>query len=117
MLETPLSPPLIYQQPTYDFRLDDYQSHTRDSWTNYPHITGLGISVSGTCGQPNDVYHTGCIVCGKSYPAIKGEITLGYLESTHIQGETYETRMAKRNAFEAGMNAGSAVPSHARRRP
>ena len=106
--DSPLSQP-IDQQPTYDSRPDDHQSLTRESWTNNPHITGLGINVSGTCGQPNDVYHTGCIVCGKSYPAIKEEITLGYLESTHIQGETYETRMAKRYAFEAGMNAGSFI--------
>ena len=109
VLDSPLSPPLIDQQPTYDSRRDDHQSLTRESWTNNPHITGLARSVSGTCGQPNDVYHTGCIVCGKSYPEIKEEITLGYLESAHIQGETYETRMAKRYAFEAGMNAGSFI--------
>ena len=36
------------------------------------------------------------------------KVTLS-LESAHIQGETYETRMAKRNAFEAGMNAGSFI--------
>ena len=71
-----------------------------------PHITGLGISVSGTSGQPNDVYHTGCIVCGESYPASKEE---RYLESTHIQGESYETRMAKGNSFEAGMKTGSFI--------
>ena len=50
VLESPLLPPLIDQQPTDDFRNDDYQSQVRDSWTNNPHITGLGISVSGTCG-------------------------------------------------------------------
>ena len=70
VLESPLSPLLIDQQPTYDSRFDDYQSHIRESWTNNPHITGLGISVSGTCSQSNDVHHTGCIVCGKNYPAI-----------------------------------------------
>ena len=48
-------------------------------------------------------------MCGKRYPAIEEEITLGDLESTHIQGETYEMRMAKRNAFQAGMNAGSFI--------
>ena len=81
-----------------------------DNWTNNPHITGLGISVSGTtCGQLNEVYHTGCIVCGKVYPWVKEEKTLGYLERTHMPGETYYLRKAKRNAFEAGMKAGSFI--------
>ena len=57
-----------------------------------PRITGLGKSVIGTCGQSNDVYHTGCIVCRKTYPAIKEEITLGYLGTWVLfPGETYDT--------------------------
>ena len=99
MLESPLYPSLVDQQPTYDFRHDGYSPYAGDSWRNNPHITGLGIGVSGTCVQPNDVYHTGCTVSGKTYPVIKEEITLWYLESTHTQGESYEMRMAKRNAF------------------
>ena len=108
VLESPLSPPLIDQRPTFgapqgtDIPLEV-------NWTNNPHITGLGISISGTCGQPNEAYYTGCVVCGKDYPAFKEEITLGYLERTHIQGESYESRLAKRNAFEAGMKAGSFI--------
>ena len=35
---------------------------------------------------------------------MKEEVTLGYLESTHIPGEQ---RQARRRAFHAGMKAGS----------
>ena len=109
ILESPLSPPLIDQRPTYDDPRETYLPPPDDSWSNNPHITGLGISVSGTCGQPNEVYNTGCVVCGKDYPANKEEITLGYLERTHVPGESYESRPTKRNAFDAGMKAGSFI--------
>ena len=106
--ESPLSPPLFDQRPTYD-SLQGAEIPLETSWSDNPHITGLGISFSGNCGQPNEVYYTGCVVCGKDYPAIKEDITLGYLEKTHFPGESYESRLAKRNAFEAGMKAGSFI--------
>ena len=52
-----------------------------------------------------------CVENLNSSPDIKGEITLGYLETTHITRETYEQRLARRNSFEAGMKAGSQVPA------
>ena len=73
------------------------------------HITGLGISASGLCGQPNDVLYSGCVVCGKSFQAIKEDVPLGYLESTHIPGKTYEQRQSRRRTFQAGMKAGSFI--------
>ena len=106
--ESPLSPPLLDQRPTYDSPQGP-GTLLETSWSDNPHITGLGISISGNCGQPNEVYYTGCIVCGKDYPAIKEEITLGYLEKTHFPGESYESRLAKLSAFEAGMKAGSFI--------
>ena len=106
--ESPLSPPLFDQRPTYD-STQGAEIPLETSWSDNPHITGLGISFSGNCGQPNEVYYTGFVVCGKDYPAIKEEITLGYLERTHFPGEPYESRLAKRNAFEAGMKAGSFI--------
>ena len=109
ILESPLSPPLIDQRPAYDDARETHLPPQDDNWINNPHITGLAISISRTCGQPNDVYYTGCVVCGKDYAAIKEEITLGYLERTHVAGESYETRLAKRDAFEAGMKAGSFI--------
>ena len=51
-------------------------------------LTGLAITASGSCGQPNEAYHTGCIICGKSFHEIEEEFTLGYLEGSHIFGET-----------------------------
>ena len=106
--DSPLSPPLFDQRPTYDSP-QGAEIPIQTNWYNNPHITGLGISISGNCGQPNEVYYSGCVVCGKDYPAIKEEITLGYLEKTHFPGEPYESRLAKRNAFEAGMKAGSFI--------
>ena len=107
-LESPLSPPLFDQRPIYDSP-QGAELPLETSWSDNPHITGLGIIISGNCGQPNDVYYTGCVVCGKDYPAIKEEIILGYLEKTHFPGEPYESRLAKRKAFEAGMKAGSFI--------
>ena len=36
-------------------------------------------------------------------------MTLGYLEYTHLPGETYDQRQSRRRAFEAGMKAGSFI--------
>ena len=106
---TPASPPLVDQMPCYQY--DSQQQHEQytDQWAQNQHITGLAISVSGYCGQPNETYHSGCVVCGKSFPEISEEITLGYLEGSHVSGETYDQRMAKRRAFQAGIRAGSFV--------
>ena len=49
------------------------------------------------------------MVCGKSFIDIREEITLGYIEQTHIAGETYEQRIARRDALQAGMKAGSFI--------
>ena len=49
------------------------------------------------------------MVCGKSIIDIREEITLRYIEQTHIPGETYEQRIARRDAFQAGMKAGSFI--------
>ena len=106
-----MSPPLIDQFPSYAPRDDDYDDPTEPQWARNQHITGLGISASGLCGQPNDVLSSGCVVCGNSFQAIKEEVTLGYLESTHIPGETYEQRQSRRKAFQAGMKAGSFIIS------
>ena len=80
-----------------------------DSWYSNSHITGLGISISGNCGIPNETFQAGCVICGKSSIDIKEEITLGYLGQTHIAGETYDQRMARRHAFQAGLRAGSYI--------
>ena len=69
----------------------------------------MAVSTSGVCGQPNEVHPGDCIVCGRSFPTFKEEVTLGYLESTHILWETYRNRMARRHAFQAGMNAVSFI--------
>ena len=104
-----MSPPLVDQFPNYALRDNEYEAQTKPQWARNQHITGLGISASGLCGQPNDVLYSDCVVCGKSFQAIKEEVTLGYLESTHLPGETYDQRQSRRRAFEAGMKAGSFI--------
>ena len=104
-----MSPPLIDQFPKYAPPEDEYDDQMEPQCARNQHITGLGISVSGLCGQPNDVLYSDCVVCGKSFQAIKEEVTLGYLESTHIPGETYEQRQSRRRAFQAGIKAGSFI--------
>ena len=107
--DSPWSPPLEDQGPSSDayhtLRPDVYT----DSWYSNSHITGLGISISGNCGIPNETFQAGCVICGKSSIDIKEEITLGYLGQTHIAGETYDQRMARRHAFQAGLRAGTYI--------
>ena len=106
---SPMSPPLADQHPNYPLQEHAYDDQAESHWARNQHITGLGISVSGMCGQPNDVLYGGCVVCGKSFQAIKEEVTLGYLESTHVPGETSEQRKSRRRAFQAGIKAGSFI--------
>ena len=106
---SPMSSPLIDQHPNYALQNDNNSEPLADHWANTPHITGLGVSVSGVCGQHNEVVHSGCVVCGKYFPVIKEEVTLGYLKSTHILDETYDRRQARRRAFQAGMKARSFI--------
>ena len=107
--DSPWSPPLEDQGPSVDTYQPTQPHGSADSWYGNSHITGLGISVGGSCGQPNETTQTGCVICGKSSADIKEEITLGYLEQTHIPGETYEQRIARRDAFQAGMKAGTFI--------
>ena len=109
VIQSPASPPLADQMPYYHYEHQQQHDQRADQWVQNRHITGLAISVSSYCGQPNDTSHSGCIVCGKSYPEIKEEITLGYLEGSHVSGESYDQRMARRRAFQAGMRAGSFI--------
>ena len=108
---SPMSPPLIDQGPSASTRIDQWSEEQQqsDSWTSNPHIIGLAISASGLRGEPNYIQRGDCRVGGKSLATIKEEITLGYLERTHSSEETYAQRMGRRNAFLAGMNAGSEI--------
>ena len=45
----------------------------------------------------------------KPFGSIKKEITFDYFKRTHMPGETYLARMRRRDAFEAGMSAGSFI--------
>ena len=68
---SPMSPPLIDQHTNYALQTYNYNEPLADHWANNPHITGLGVSLGGRCGQPNEVGHSGCVISGKSFAAIK----------------------------------------------
>ena len=108
---SPMSPPLIFQRPRTSASYAQWSTQRRDedARMNNPHITGLTISASGICGEPNYIQHGDCTVCGKSFATIQEELTLGYLEKTHVPEENYDPRVRRRNAFLAGMRADSVV--------
>ena len=78
-------------------------------WPDNAHITGVAVSTSGTSGEPNIVQHGDCYVCGKSFDTFKEEILFNFQEQTNIEGESSQTRLRWRNAFQAGMQAGSFI--------
>ena len=86
-----MSPPLINQGPSRNNSNDQWSEELQqvNSWMPNPHVTGLAISGSGLCGEPNYFQRGDCTVCGKSFATIQEEITLGYLEKTHVPEETY----------------------------
>ena len=106
-----MSPPLIDQGPPENIGNDQWSEglEQADSWVSNPHITGLAISASALSGEPNYIQRGYCTVCGKSFATIQDEITLGYLEQTHIPEKNYVQRIRRRNAFLAGMRAGSVI--------
>ena len=108
---SPLSPPLHEQGPSAAEYYGEYpeEQGQESEWIRNPHISGMTISARGICGTPNLIQYGGCAVCGKSYATIQEEITLGYLEKTHIPEENYVQRVRRRNAFQAGMRAGSVI--------
>ena len=107
--DTPQSPP-IHEQGSYVGNFDTpWTTEQYPRWPDNAHITGVAVSTNGACGEPNIVHHGDCYVCGKSFDTIKEEILFNFLEQTHIDGESYQTRLRRRNAFQAGMQAGSFI--------
>ena len=106
-----MSTPLIDQEPSGNIGNDHWSGEPQqaDSWMSNPHIIGLAIRVSGLCGEPHYIQRGDCTLCGKSFATIQKEITLGYLEKTHIPERTYAQRIRSKNAFLAGMSAGSVI--------
>ena len=51
--DSPWSPPMEDQSHSNDVNQPMRQDDSADSWYGNSHITGLGISISGSCGQPN----------------------------------------------------------------
>ena len=81
--DTPQSPPAHEngQQATF---ADDLWYRCQPHYEpERPHITGVAVTGSGICGNPNLVSRGDCIICGKSFATIKEELTFDYLERNH----------------------------------
>ena len=107
--ETPQSPPDHEKGPNTVFADDRWSSYQANRESEQAHITGVAVSTSGVCSNPNYVARSDCYVCGKSFESIKVEITLDYLERTHMPGEIDSARMRRWDSYEAGMSAGSFI--------
>ena len=105
--DTPQSPPAHERGPTSTFDNTQWANFQTAYEPEHAHITGIAVSASGVCRTSNFVARGDCVVCGNDFGSIKEEVTLDYLERTHLSGESYLTRVRRRNAFEAGMAAGS----------
>ena len=95
--DTPQSPPIYEQGPYANDINAPWITEQYPCWPN------------NACAEPNFVHHGDCSVCGKSFDTIKEEILFNFLEQTHIDGESYQTRLRRKNAFQAGMQAGSFI--------
>ena len=67
-------------------------------------------------GQPSQMlngatqgYFTNCMICGKLYEQIAGEIVIDFIHNTDYPGEPYYVKEARRRAFIEGMHAGPYV--------
>ena len=91
-LDTPLSPPLNEQGPSYG-----HYDYAGPNVTNFTapltsHIQGISVRIGANCGEANAVVYGDCIVCGRSYEQIRETAVLSYLESTSKRDESYQER-------------------------
>ena len=107
--DTPQSPSIYEQGPYANIINYPWTTEQYPCWPDDAHISGVAVTTSGACGEPNIVQHGDCSVCGKSFETIKEEILFNFLEQTHIDGESYQTRLRRRKAFQAAMQAGSFI--------
>ena len=108
-VDTPLSPPLCEQGPSYS-RYDYVGPNVTDFTVPVnSHIQGISVRIGANCGEPNAAAYGDCIVCGKSYEQIRETAVLTYLESTSRRGETHYDQQRRRDAYLAGMNQGTVL--------
>ena len=107
--DTPQSPPIYEQGPHANDINAPWTTEQYPCWPDNALITGVAVNTSAACGEPNIVHHEDCYVCGKSFDTSREEFLFNSLEQTHIDGESYQTRLRRRNAFQAGMQAGSFI--------
>ena len=110
--DMPQSQPIHEQGPNVKNIKNPWSDDQFPYWPDSAHKTGVAVSTSGTCGQPNLFEQGDCYLCGRSFVTIQEEITRNFLEQTHIDGVSYHTRRRRRNAFQAGMLAGSFILVH-----
>ena len=105
ILGTLLSPPICEKGPYANNINAPWTTEQYPCWIDNAQITGVPVNTSGAFGELKIVHHGYCYVCGNSFDTIKEEILFNFLEQTHIDGESYQTRLRRRNAFQAGMQA------------
>ena len=72
--DTPQSPPIHEQGeqgPNFSNINNPWSDDQFPYWPDNAHITGVAVSTSGTCGEPNLVERGDCYVCGRSFDTIK----------------------------------------------
>ena len=108
-MDTPLSPPLCEQGPSYG-RYDYAGPNVTDFAVPVnSDIQGISVRMGANCGEPNAAAYGDCIVCGRSYEQIRETAVLTYLESTSRRGETHYDQQRRRDAYLAGMNQGTVL--------
>ena len=108
-VDTPLSPPLFEQGPSYG-RYDYAGPNVTDFAVPVnSHIPGISVRMGANCGELNAAAYGDCIVCGRSYEQIRETAVLTYLESTSRRGETHYDQQRRRDAYLAGMNQGTVL--------
>ena len=97
VLESPMSPPDHEKGPSLDTPLD--QHITSDFHASY--------HVQNTMPYQNvsETRYTGCMVCGRSVDAIKGEKVEWYMQRSTTQNEPGHITRLRKEAYENGLNA------------
>ena len=111
--DTPISPDTPNRQPQLfrPYDLDNSgpsgsKTPTRDQAVDLisGHLENVAVTEPSAAEQQRFSH---CLICGKPYEQIVDEAVIDYLLQTEKRGETMETKQAKREAFLAGMTAGT----------
>ena len=104
LVNTPLSPPLSEQGPSYGRYGYAGPSVTDFAAPVNSQIQGISVRIEANCGEPNAPVYGDCIVSGRSYEQIRETAVLTHFESISRRDQSYHERQRRRDAYLAGMN-------------